>query len=293
MSTIDFFIIGAPKSGTTALASYLARHPDVYMSTPKEPNYFVDDVPGYNRMDKDEYFNLFKNRKEKCKGEASTIYLYSDKAVPNILEYNPNARFIVLIRDPVKMFASWHNQLMKHFIEEEANPKKAWDLQEQRKLGERIPALCKIPDLLQYRDTCAIGHQIKRATARIPQDNLLVLRQDELQNDTRGVYLKVLNFLGVPDDGQDSFKRENQSAKPRSSLVQKLVQRPYPWLRPLGRILRKMEIDPRSILFRMNLKKTKVSLDPDFEKELRTLFEEEIEMLEETLQQDFSDWRTI
>ena len=62
MEKIDFFIIGAPKSGTTALASYLDNHEDIYITDPKEPSYFADDVQGFARVsDTQQYLNLFKN----------------------------------------------------------------------------------------------------------------------------------------------------------------------------------------------------------------------------------------
>lgn len=289
----DFFMIGAPKSGTTALASYLAKHPDIYMSEPKEPNYFANDIVGYNRLDKETYLNLFKDRAERCRGEASTIYLYSRDAVPAILECNPDAKFIVLIRDPVKMFASWHNQLTKFLTEDETDPRKAWDLQEQRKNGNYIPKFCKAPDLLQYRETCAIGQQLKRAAELIPKENFLILRQEEMHCDTRGVYLKVLDFLGVDDDGKEIFERQNQSAKPRNRALQTLGRNSFPALRPVGNALRKIGLHPRDIIFKLNLKKTKVSLDESFEAELREVFAEEINLLEEILQKDLNHWRMV
>ena len=81
MKKPNFFIIGAPKCGTTALARYLSEHNDIFMCQPKEPNYFSSDLPmrqpGVESID--EYLNLFSDADDSCKavGEASVWYLYS------------------------------------------------------------------------------------------------------------------------------------------------------------------------------------------------------------------------
>ena len=80
----NFFIIGAPKSGTTALYQYLSSHPNIYMCTPKEPHYFSNELNGVAFVKTlDEYQNLFKgkNKNHKIIGEASVWYLYSENAL--------------------------------------------------------------------------------------------------------------------------------------------------------------------------------------------------------------------
>jgi hypothetical protein len=58
----DFFIVGAFKAGTTALYEYLRAHPQIFMSVPKEPMYFGQDLtPRYTRMTEDEYVALFQD----------------------------------------------------------------------------------------------------------------------------------------------------------------------------------------------------------------------------------------
>src|SRR6185312_16840962 len=99
----NFFIIGAPKCGTTALSEYLRRHPNIGFSEQKEPHYFNDDFSSRHIYSLDEYMKCFaSNSADKVAiGEASVFYLSSRSAVRNILQHMPDAKFIVMLRDPV------------------------------------------------------------------------------------------------------------------------------------------------------------------------------------------------
>ena len=129
----NFFIVGAPKAGTTSLYHYLDQHPDIYMSPVKEPNYFAAEIRPENFKDLrggtesdlralreylagpmaekrfggvitewDDYLKLFRNvKKETAIGEASVCYLWSKTAAQNIQAKIPNAKIIMVLRDPV------------------------------------------------------------------------------------------------------------------------------------------------------------------------------------------------
>lgn len=104
----DFFIVGAPRCGTTALYHYLRTHLQLYLPRIKEPNYFASDV--LNRrflISWNDYLKLFSPALDNqlC-GEASTYYLCSTVAIPTILQINPRAKVIAMVRDPVEMFLS-------------------------------------------------------------------------------------------------------------------------------------------------------------------------------------------
>src|SRR3977135_3113168 len=97
-----FFIIGAPRCGTTALSTYLAGHPRIGFSRPKETQFFCTDLPGIRFMtaDPDEYVKLCfghcTGKNYLAIGEGSVWNLYSRAAVWNILRFNPEARFIIM-----------------------------------------------------------------------------------------------------------------------------------------------------------------------------------------------------
>ena len=108
----NFFILGAPKCGTTSLATWLGAHPQVYMSPDKEPHYFnADDRhPGVSSLERYEQLFAGAGAEHAAVGEASVWYLYSKVAVANIEEYCQEPRYIVCLRNPVDMAHSLHEQ---------------------------------------------------------------------------------------------------------------------------------------------------------------------------------------
>ncbi len=156
----NFFILGAPKCGTTSLASWLSAHPNIFMSTPKEPRYFNTDYAAPDRpRSLEKYEQLFAEAtpKHKAVGEATTGYLRSEKAVPAILKYAPSARFIVCLRNPIEMVQSVHAQLVKKGTEIEVSFERAWALQEVRRRGYSIPKTCHDSKVLLYGQACTLG----------------------------------------------------------------------------------------------------------------------------------------
>src|SRR5687767_1010670 len=100
----NFFIVGAPKCGTTSLYEYIRVHPEVFMPDRKEPAFFCSDFYKPRRMKEEEYLSLFREAgSAKWIGEASTWYLYSDKAREGIKAFCPDARIIIMLRNPVDM----------------------------------------------------------------------------------------------------------------------------------------------------------------------------------------------
>jgi len=119
----DFFIVGAPKCGTTAMAYYLEQHPDIFMPAAKDSHFWGSDIsllhrinqpPDLFRVDEKTYLSWFWGREEKRVGEASILYLYSKKAAIEINRFNPSADIIVMLRNPVDMIRSLHNHCVFH-----------------------------------------------------------------------------------------------------------------------------------------------------------------------------------
>ncbi len=109
----NFFIVGAPKCGTTALSEYLREHPNVFMCSPKEPKYFDFDFNYPIEWTEKSYLNLYSKadpKRHHAIGEASVTYHYSECAISRILKLNPESKFIIMLRNPVDLVRSWHAQ---------------------------------------------------------------------------------------------------------------------------------------------------------------------------------------
>jgi hypothetical protein len=142
MARPNFFIVGAPKCGTTALRQYLLGHPATFFCEPKEPHYFATDFPSHRYVDSEQnYLRLFDPAGRECTriGEASSWYLYSRDALANIRRFDPDAKIIAMLRNPIEMTPSLHAQLLRDFAESEPDLRRAWDLQEERRDPRRLP----------------------------------------------------------------------------------------------------------------------------------------------------------
>lgn len=230
------FIIGAPKCGTTSLAHWLAEHPAIQMSRIKEPHFFNTDMNNRTITRQADYDALFAgaSRDTKVLAEASTWYLYSDAAVPNILRAHPDARFIAMTRDPVEMAISLfhHNRFKLH--EPLETIEAAWAAQERRARGEGLPEDCKEPAFLQYREACNLTPLLTRLRGRVQADRLLVLPLEELRTDPRATYLSVMDFLGLTDNGRTHFPARNEAREARSPFLGQVLKTGAALKRALG-----------------------------------------------------------
>ena len=229
MKKPNFFIVGAPKCGTTALSEYLRGHPNVFFSQPKDTGFFATDFPGGRVITRfEDYMALFNEVQPNHLrvGEGSVWYLYSREAVRNIYEYNPEAKLLVMLRNPVDLVRSLHSQLLLSIDEDEKDFERAWNLQELRKSGKRIPKKCRTPAMLQYRDVGKLGAQMERLLEVFPKEQVKVILFENFVSDTKAVYEDVLSFLGLNSDGRKLFPRVNETSKYRSQLVGHFTQTP-------------------------------------------------------------------
>lgn len=222
----NFFILGAPKCGTTSLARWLEQHPQVFMSLIKEPHYYSTDLANRAVRDSSSYKKLFTGGLEtqRAIGEASTWYLFSKEAVSSIEREYVDPHYIVMSRDPVEMFRSLHHHNLRVLHENEPNPERAWHLQQERSKGLKIPKNCTEPLFLQYKKACSLGSQLERLYELVPRERILHITLEEMRTNPRQQYLAALSFFGVEDDGRTDFRAENQARGHRSASLQRLIK---------------------------------------------------------------------
>lgn len=298
----NFFIIGARKSGTTAMSVYLSTHPQIFMSSPKEPNYFADDLPGARSIiSLAHYLSLFSYAKpgQVVLGEASTIYLFSKTAVANILAFNPQAKILVMLRNPVDFVYSLHSQHLYTCEEVEPDFEIAWNLQEARAQGQQIPASCREPMNLQYRQFALFGEQMERVLAIVPPEQLKVVLFDDFKVSTSTVYREILQFLGVEDDGKTEFPVVNEQKTHKNQTLPRLIKRIQKRFRneKAQTILRLKywfgleRFSILSALTRLNVQKnTQPPLPAALRQQLQQEFAADIQKLSSIINRDLSLW---
>ena len=187
------------------------------------------------------------------------------------------------------MAPSLHQQLFFDGEENIKNFEEAWAAQSDRKQLKSIPYLCRNPQFLLYGEACSLGAQMERLLANVPRERILPILLDDIRDDTNKVWLDILSFLNVPDDGRREFPVENK-AKERRFTQQAYIQRIY------YEILRKMKISPLgfgffSYLDKFNAReKLRSELSPKMELELKNYFENDIKLLSRLLNRDLTNW---
>ena len=288
--TPEFFIIGAPKCGTTALAAYLAEHPDVFVSTPKELNYFNTDIR-FDAYDAQSYAALFDPAPPAAlRGEASVWYLYSQVAIQAILDTRPDARFIVMLRNPVEMVVSLHRQMVFSGYEDVDDFWNAWEMQALRRDGQRVPTACPDAKLLDYRATCALGTQLQRCVDLIPAAQLLVIIYDDFRADPRQEWMRVQSFLDLADDGRSTFPVINPATVRRWMPLKRLSDGYSRMRRKLGfpgigtGVFNKLDELNQSV-------EPAPPLPPEQRTQLADAFAQEVATVAQLLHRDLSHWR--
>jgi hypothetical protein len=300
----DFFIVGHPKCGTTALYFMLRSHPQIYMPE-KEPRFFAPDLrtrywrPAASRRRHphtlENYLALFAGAEpEQLIGEATTVYLMSTTAASRIAEVRPDARIIAVLREPASFLRSLHLQMVRNYDETQTDFRKAIGLEEARRRGKRIPLFSQVPSFLLYSDHVRYVDQLRRFRAEFPSENLLVLIYDDFRADNEQVVRQILRFLDVDETVPIPSVQLKSLLMPRSQLLDQLVRAMTIARRtlvpsPPGRRRARTKADRRprgTALWRRALYRDPPPPDEEFMLELRRRFKPEVVALSEYLGRD-------
>jgi len=223
----DFLVIGAARSGTTALTSFLGEHPDVFVCTPKEPHFlaFPGGAPHFSGLGDDDLVNrtavrdeqswreLFRGRPERRRGEGSvTTLAHPDAAVPAIERYcAPGCRLVVMLRDPVdRAFSSWLYLRSRGY---DAGSFEECLSAEEERTAAGWGHMWQLARLSRYAEQLA-------PFVAAHGDRLLVVVQEEFSADPDGQLRRVLEFLDVdPGVPIDASRQVNAAGLPRSRAV--------------------------------------------------------------------------
>lgn len=286
----DFFIVGAPKCGTTSLYEWLGDHP-LINAPHKETCFFSQDIFPTSSLathipSLEEYSSIFTlHEEQRISGEATPKYLYSNQALSEISALQPDARIIVCLRDPVELAISLYNQKLREGVEKEPSFEKAWAAS-LAALDGTGPAL---PHERHYYLWACIGSRLQKLHEYFASDSVLILLASELRADPRGCYLKVLSFLDLPDDGRRDFSSHNERAAIRSLPVHRGVlalKRFFdPALRPLYYLRNGKGLGLLKLINRFNMQRGRyaATVSEEFKQDMRGLLVGEIDQAESFL----------
>lgn len=219
------FIAGAPKCGTTSLAHWLSEHPDIFVPSKKEPHFF--NPPFSRNLQKEEYLKLYQRAVDfKIRIDASTSYFTSEKAIENIIKFNPNAKFVILLRNPVEVAEALHGECLYRGLEDLKNFEQAWRVQECRRIGKKLPigAWFASAENLLYRDQVLFGQSLQHLLYQTNEDQVHVVFSEDMQKNPAKEYREVIDFLGLFDDGRNDFPSLNRSKRNRHAKLTRYMR---------------------------------------------------------------------
>lgn len=302
----DFFIVGAPRCGTTALSRYISQHPEICLSRPKETHFLFASPADYASFGtyveqyRQQFFSHCRQHHTAI-GEGSVTYLYSEEVLQRILKINPDAKFIAMVRNPLDLLRSYHFRMLYLMEEDCWDFEEAWHRQAARSRGEQLPPLCRDARLLQYQAVGQLGACIERLFKIAGRDRCLALVFDDFKQDPRGAYQQVCDFLGVRDDGRTRFPQRQESQFYRFAWLQRFLFHPPEsvmnwashsssggWLWQWQQLaLLRLHRGLRSI----NAVKQKApTLTPQMKRVLQDTFAEDVAHLSELLGRDLTFW---
>lgn len=293
----NLFIVGAPKSGTTAMYRYLSVHPEVFMAYRKEMHYFGSDLykrPHYFFVsDETQYLSMFNAPPEaRCIVEASVNYLLSKNAAAEIMTFNPDARVLIMLRNPVDMLYSYHSQLYWGTHEELEDFEAALAAEPERRRGKGIPPGAMMPNALFYREVASYSGPVARYFDVFGRDAVHVILFDDFRVDPEREFMALQEFLGLTPFTLPRFRVVNPNMVTRFRPLMRALQR-QPW--PVNWLLAPMPDKFRywfiAKLSRLNSKVVKRPPMPsELRKRLTAEFAAEIGCLGELLDRDLSSW---
>jgi hypothetical protein len=292
----DFFIVGAPKCGTTALIQYLKQHPQVFVPDRKELDYFGADLQfRWPRLTKEEYLAFFTEAgAAKRAGEGSVWYLYSARAAAEIKAFSPAASIIIMLRNPVDLMYSFHSQRVYNGNEDIEDFAAALAAEEDRRRGHRIPKNASDVMGCYYREIATFTPQIERYVRVFGRDRVRIILFEDFTRDTARVYRETCEFLGIDPGFQPALEVVNARKRIRSTLLRDFVRRPHPgadWLLPLVGLRRTRDGGLKGWIRRINSTTDALRpMDPALRRQLQREFVPEVERLSALLGRDLSHW---
>ncbi|OQK17902.1 hypothetical protein AU255_08585 [Methyloprofundus sedimenti] len=284
----NFIIVGAPKAGTTSLYHYLSEHPQVFMSEPKEVNFFSKDeieeqglyYQDFKAKDLDSYEKLFdKGIDKKAVGEGSVSYLFYPETPAKIKALLPAVKIIMLLRDPVAR--GYSHYLMDYRLGLVDVPYKEIVLKTSTHKNAHLY-------YQQYVELGLYYEQVKRYLELFGKEQVKIYFQEDLRQDTQKIIFDLYEFLEIDPSNIPNIEREhNAFSMPKSNVVHKLYTSYF--IRTLLSVVfpEALKEKIKNELFE---RKKKPALEENLREQLLDIYRQDIQNLESFLNKDLSVW---
>ena len=294
----NFLIIGAAKAGTTSLHDWLSQHPQIYMSSIKELNFFAfegEDLEVLEGKINKDYLAGFKTTiQDYCEqfqgvtneiaiGESSPTYLYHPKAPERIQQYIPDVKLIAILRNPVERAYSNFLHTIRDGIEPFPDFAQALEAEENR-IRERWWLG------FYYKHTGFYYTQLKRYFDRFDSNQVRVYLYEDLVNDSTGMLKDIFQFLGVDEMFTPNTSiRYNVTGVPKNKLLHQFLSKPN-WLKIPFKLVFPLELRKRIVISMKNRNIIKPQLPLALRRQLINIYREDILKLQDLIERDLVTW---
>ena len=297
----NFFVIGAPKSGTTALYDCLKQHPEIYMSPVKEPHFFAFDgqppvcvgpAGSFFRQNVVwrplDYFALFAGvTNQRVVGEASAGYLRSPLAAQRIKQYVPDSKLVVVLRQPAdRAYSDYVYRIQRDeetagsfpeaLAHEDARRTKGW------------------ADKFFYAQNGCYLTQLSAYYNLFRREQIRVYLYEDWKESPQAMLRDLFGFLQVDESFSPEVRRSNVSLIPKNHLLHTLYMRATSFVRTrLSFLPGAARGTAVAILQGMNNRCNLVAppaIDPEIRHQLTDWYREEIVSLQDLIGRDLSHW---
>lgn len=237
----NFYIVGAPKCGTTTMYYWLKQHPQICMAGRKELHFFGSDLIYRGKRDfmhipREEnewrrYFDFFPCIDRPIVGDVSVFYLYSKYAAQEIYSFNPEAKILIMLRNPVDVVISMFWQNKKIGVEPESDLEKAIFRSKPPNVNHTFIAQ------FDYIGLARFSEQIQRYLNIFPREQIKIILLEDFRRDAYAVLQDVYEFLGVETLFPEDMKPRNQFSSPNPFGINIFRWLSKPWMRKIGRVL--------------------------------------------------------
>lgn len=291
MNRPNFFLVGAAKCGTTAMNDYLKQHPEIFVAPRKEIHFFGRDLTvTYGRPTEREYLRYFAEAGDaKRRGESSVWYLLSKCAADEIKAFSPEARILIMLRNPVDVLHSLHSEHIFRGYDDIEDFAAALDAEPDRKKGLRIPKTTGVVEAVFYREVIRYAEQVPRYFNAFGRENVHVILFDDFKSDVAAAYRHTLEFLGVDPGFAPDFVVVNPNKRARNKLLDRLIYK-----RTWGRSFRFKKWIPERLRAALRNFHTvhaqRAPIDPQLRRRLQEEFAPGVERLSDLLGRDLTGW---
>lgn len=295
----QFLLIGAARAGTTAIYSYLRQCPEIFMPRVKEPNFFAFEGqtlacrgPGADYINNSitrlaDYRDLFATSPPGAVlGEASPLYLFADQAAARIRHHAPDARLVVVLRNPVEQAFSHFMYATKQRIEPLTDFVAALNAEDQRIADGWQP-------LFGYSRFPRYSEQLARYLALFPREQILIRLYEEFERDPATLMQDILAHIGVTSGFRpDMAVKHNAGGVPKNRIFQDFLMKSNPVTRAIGLVVpQETRLRIRDRLAGFNLKREE-TIPPEARAILLARLGDQIRALEPMIDRDLSNWLT-